>query len=43
MPIPGDRMFLTGFAAERAPSRDVYPYTIPAIAGLRDRPLPTGR
>lgn len=38
MPIPYERLFLTGIgvADDRLPSRDVYPFTIPAIASLRD-------
>ena len=38
MPIPYERLFLTGIgvADDRLPSRDVYPFTIPAIAGPRD-------
>ena len=41
MPAPYERLFLTGIgvAEDRVPSRDVYPYTIPTIAGLRDLPF----
>ena len=41
MITPHDRLFLTGIsiAADRVPDRVVYPYTIPAIAGLGELPF----